>query len=93
MPKEEGMFFVFPQNVQATFWMKNTLFPLDIIWIDEHKKVVYIEKNVPPCLQEKCPTYGPVQPVLYVLEVNAGFADANNVHVGNQAIFSLVAKK
>jgi hypothetical protein len=93
MPKDEGMLFIFPQNVQAMFWMKNTLFPLDIIWINEDKKIVHIEKNVPPCLQEICPTYGPTEPVLYVLEVNAGFANANNISVGNQAVFSSVVKK
>ncbi len=93
LAKDTGMLFIFPQNVQAMFWMKNTLIPLDIIWMDEKKTIVHIEKNVPPCLQEICPTYGPNDPVLYVLEVNAGFADANDISVGIQASFSLVEKK
>ena len=93
LPKDQGMLFVFPQDVQANFWMKNTLIPLDIIWITENKKVVHIEKNVPPCLQEQCPTYGPTDFVRYVLEANAGFADANDIVVGNQAAFSMVEKK
>lgn len=93
MPKDQGMLFVFPENVQAMFWMKNTLFPIDIIWLDQSKKIVHIEKNVPPCLQETCPTYGPSDPVLYVLEVNAGFTNANDIAVGDQATFAFVEKK
>lgn len=93
LPKDQGMLFVFPENVQAMFWMKNTLFPIDIIWFDQAKRIVHIEKNVPPCLQEKCPTYGPSDPVLYVLEVNAGFTNANDIAIGDQATFVFVEKK
>lgn len=93
LAKDSGMLFIFPQNVEAMFWMKNTLIPLDIIWLDENKKIVHIEKNVPPCLQEQCPVYGPSEQVVYVLEVNAGFADANDIAVGDYATFSFVEKK
>jgi len=93
MPRDEGMLFVFPQDVQAGFWMKNTLLPLDMIWLNEGKKVVYIEKNAPPCLQENCPVYGPQETIRYVVEANAGFADANNIQVGQDATVFLVNKK
>lgn len=93
MPRDEGMLFVFPQNVEAGFWMKNTLLPLDMIWFNEFKRIVYIEKNAPPCLQETCPVYGPKEPIRYVLEANAGFADATDLTIGQEARFSLVEKK
>ncbi len=93
MPRDEGMLFVFPQNVEAGFWMKNTLLPLDMIWINESQHVIHIEKNAPPCLQEKCPTYGPKDPIRYVLETNAGFADATNLQIGQEVKFFLVDKK
>jgi len=56
-------------------------FPLDVIWIDDNSKVVFIEKNVPPCKTAletvTCPSYkGGSKDAKYVLEVTAGFVDA-----------------
>lgn len=93
LAKDMGMLFIFPQNVEAAFWMKNTLIPLDMFWLDQDKKVIYIEKNAAPCLQEHCPTYGPREVARYVLEANAGFADAYNINIGDTATFSLVEIK
>ncbi|MFA6378763.1 MAG: DUF192 domain-containing protein [Candidatus Omnitrophota bacterium] len=93
MPRDEGMLFIFPQDVEAGFWMKNTLLPLDMIWLSEAKSVVYIQKNAPPCLQEECPVYGPKESVRYVLEANAGFADANDIQIGQEAKVFLVEKE
>ncbi|MBI5252912.1 MAG: DUF192 domain-containing protein, partial [Euryarchaeota archaeon] len=52
-------------------WMKNMLFPLDIIWLDSDLKVVHIEHDIPPCKEESCPIYLPSSPARYILEVNA----------------------
>ncbi len=93
LPWNTGMLFVFDRPVQADFWMKNTLIPLDMIWLDEQRTVIHIQKNAAPCFQEKCPTYGPNQQALYVLEVNAGYADARNIQVGDTAIFSHMERK
>lgn len=49
LDENKGMLFIFPTVEKHGFWMKNTLIPLDIIWIDESNKVVYIKKNVLPC--------------------------------------------
>ena len=49
----QGMLFIFPISEKHSFWMKNTLIPLDIIWIDENKKIVYIYENAQPC-RETC---------------------------------------
>ena len=88
-----GMLFVFEKPVEVKFWMKNTLIPLDMIWMDKDKKVLFIKKNAPPCLEEICPSYGPDQAAHYVLEVNAGFASAYNVEVGDKAEFRDLVQK
>ena len=77
------MLFVFPGPSKAKFWMKNTLIPLDMIWLNSIGEIIYIKKTAPPCFSETCPTYGTDDLAQYVLEVNAGFADAYNVNVGD----------
>jgi len=67
---EGGMVFVFEPEKIVKLWMKNTLIPLDMIWI-YRERVVYIEQNVQPCTEEPCTIYGPDMPSDYVLEINA----------------------
>ena len=81
LPLDEGMLFVFDDANPRSIWMLNMQFPLDIIWIDDNGKVVFIEKNVPPCKTAvetvTCPSYkGGSKDAKYVLEVTAGFVDA-----------------
>ena len=52
--------------------MKNTLIPLDIVWIDKNEEVVFIAENVLPCVTEICESYSPDKEALYVLELNSG---------------------
>ena len=49
LPINEGMLFIYGQKTVHTFWMKNMLIPLDIIWINENEEVIHIKKNVQPC--------------------------------------------
>lgn len=49
LPKNEGMLFVFEKSGIYPFWMKNTKIPLDIIWLNSDKQVVYIKENASPC--------------------------------------------
>jgi len=72
---ESGMLFIFDTESKRSFWMKNTLIPLDIIWIDENKKVVFIKHDAEPCKTEKCKTFGPNKNAKYVLEINGGLAN------------------
>src|SRR3989344_3984554 len=74
-----GMLFKFDKMGRYYFWMENTLIPLDMVWLDNNQKIVHIEKSVPPCKVEECPSYGPQADSMYVLEVNAGFMDANGL--------------
>ncbi|HOW35109.1 MAG TPA: DUF192 domain-containing protein [Candidatus Omnitrophota bacterium] len=87
LDKNSGMLFVFPGPDVVRFWMKDTKIPLDMIWMDEDKKVIFIETDVPPCPGDSCPTYGPLAPSRYVLEINAGCARRLGISVGGQAEF------
>lgn len=80
-----GMIFLFPTDGNYTFWMKNTMIPLDMIWIDSSKKIVQIIPNVPPCKIDDCPSYGSEQTVSrYVLELAAGEAARLGLKKGDQ---------
>jgi uncharacterized membrane protein (UPF0127 family) len=63
--------------------MKNTMIPLDMIWMDEVGKVLFISADTPPCRADPCPTYGPEGPVRNVLEIAGGKAKAEGVKVGS----------
>ena len=79
---DQGMLFVFDTEDTYAFWMKDMLFPLDIIWLSSDLHIVYIQKNATPA---SYPTaFTPTAPARYVLEVNAGFSEKNNVHIGDQ---------
>lgn len=87
LAENSGMLFVFSQkNVVPTFWMKDMKVGLDIIWI-KGDKIVSIDKNIPAPApntpDSQLSLYNPGQPVDYVLEVNSGFSDKNNVKVGD----------
>ena len=82
-----GMLFVFSEEAMRNFWMKDTLIPLDMIWLDGSKQVVDLKANVPPCVKDPCPVYVPSREAQYVLETNAHYAQMHGVRVGDQAIF------
>ncbi len=83
----DGMVFVFDSEDIRPFWMKNTLIPLDIIWLDADRRVVFIAHAVPPCKADPCPSYPPSRPAKYVVEVNAGFAKKHGVTEGDTLVF------
>ena len=83
LPEKTGMLFVFPETAPHHFWMKNTMIPLDMIWMDEAGRVVFVSVNTPPCEADPCPTYGPDTSVRLVLEIAGGRAAAEKVTVGS----------
>ncbi len=89
MPPDRGMLFVFPRSAVYPFWMKNTLLPLDMIWMDYSRRIVHIESDVPPCKEDPCPQYSPHDKALYVLELNAGEAAKLGLKSGQFAEFRL----
>src|ERR671919_274986 len=84
LPWNAGMLFAFYEEEPRRFWMKNTLIPLDMIFVDSSSKIIDIKENVPPCKQEECPTYPSREPAQYVLEVNAGFVQEKGIRIGDE---------
>jgi len=78
-----GMLFLFAEDGEYPFWMKNTHIPLDMIWIDSTKHIVHIAHDVPPCKVENCPNYPPNAIARYVLEVAAGVANQHHLKNGD----------
>ena len=90
LPENRGMLFIFDQPRQPSFWMKNTLIPLDLVFLDATGAVADVIAEVPPCAAEPCPNYPSSSPVLAVLEVNAGSAAAHGIEVGTTLQFERV---
>ncbi|OGI95749.1 hypothetical protein A2917_00320 [Candidatus Nomurabacteria bacterium RIFCSPLOWO2_01_FULL_42_17] len=86
LKEDEGMLFVFPQPGNYPFWMKDMNFPIDIIWISEEGKIVYLKKDARP--QSYPGIFGPDEQVKYVLEVVSGFSDKFNLKVGDRVQFT-----
>lgn len=93
LESDQGMLFIFPEkDTNPTFWMKDMLIPIDIVWINDNK-VIKIDKNISPP-KENTPDNQLVQyrsnlPIDFVLEVNAGFCDENNIEAGNDIEFHI----
>jgi uncharacterized protein len=87
LSEDDGMLFIFEEAGNYPFWMKNTLIPLDMIWINSDSRVVEIETAV-PCTKDPCGIYGGKELAKYVVEVNEGFAEENNINVGDVVKFS-----
>ena len=83
MDKDRGMWFVFEESKVYPFWMKNTLIPLDMIWVGEDLKVVAIIENAVPCEADPCKHYNPGTEAIYVLEINGGLAYEYELRVGD----------
>ncbi|MBU1164392.1 DUF192 domain-containing protein [Patescibacteria group bacterium] len=81
--QNKGMLFVYPDEAIRSFWMKNTKIPLDIIFIDNNKRVVSISKDTQPCIEDPCPSYKSADKAQYVLEINGGMSDQIGLKVGS----------
>lgn len=88
LEKNEGMLFVFEKDDTWGIWMKDMLIPIDIIWLDNQKKVVYMVKNADPSSYPHT-TYRPVRQARYVAELQAGTIERRNIQIGDQAAFDL----
>ncbi|MDQ4102080.1 MAG: DUF192 domain-containing protein, partial [Thermoproteota archaeon] len=86
LPWNAGMLFAFNNEEPRAFWMKNTLIPLDMIFVSDNSEIVDIIEKVPPCEQDPCPIFPSGEPAQYVLEVNAGFVEQNGVQIGDRLV-------
>ena len=87
LANDRGMIFLFSQNGNYPFWMKNTLIPLDMIWIDDQKRIVHVASNVQPCKADPCPSVPPNAEARYVLELAAGVAARHGLANGQNLRF------
>lgn len=79
---DSGMLFIFNEPKELKFWMKNTLMPLDIIFISENFTIVNIVEDAKPCTTN-CEIYSSAAPAKYAIETNAGFARTNGIKAGD----------
>ncbi len=87
--ENSGMLFLFPTTSKSyRFWMPDMHFPIDLFWINSDKVIVGIEKNISPNFDPANPHYyNPTVPIQFVLETNAGFAQKNNIKIGDTVVF------
>ncbi len=82
LSENKGMLFLFDSVSIKTFWMKNTLIPLDIIWFDSNFVILGVSENTHPCELNQCKKYNSPKNTKFVLETNAGFFEAHNLNIG-----------
>ncbi len=88
LPEFAGMLFVMDEPSAVGIWMKDMKFPIDILWIRGGTVIDMKERVQPPksgASPGDIPVYYPVAPADFVLEVNAGFARAHDIHIGDRA--------
>lgn len=83
----QGMLFIFPNEISRSFYMKNTRFALDIIYISGDSTIVSFQKNAKPFDETSLPSDAPAK---YVLEVNAGIADKWKLQIGDKIDFQIL---
>ncbi len=84
LDENSGMLFVFDTDETHSFWMKDTLISLDMIFINAAKNIVFIEENATPLSETPIV---PTEACRYVLEVNGGFVASHGVSVGDTVTF------
>lgn len=82
LPIGTGLLFIFEKSAIQSFWMKDMLFPLDIIWVDENWTVIGIERSVKP---DSYPAIFYSNGLAkYVLELNSGEASSLGIDIGSR---------
>jgi uncharacterized membrane protein (UPF0127 family) len=85
LDQDQAMIFLFEQAGSHGFWMKDMHFPIDIIWLDDKKSIVHIEKSVSP---DSYPTvFSSPTPARYVIEVAAGTSELLSWDIGTTLQF------
>ena len=88
LPEGTGMLFVFPRSQPLSFWMRNTLIPLDILYIEEGGRIIRIHRETTPFSEEGLPSGGPAR---FVLEVPGGWTAKVGVREGDRVELGTLA--
>ena len=84
MKENQGMLFIFPSETRQSFYMKNTVISLDMLFINSKLEIVTIHKSTKPY---DVNSYASSSPAQYVLETIAGYTDKHDIQVGDKVIF------
>ncbi|MBU1099183.1 MAG: DUF192 domain-containing protein [Bacteroidetes bacterium] len=84
MDENQGMFFIFPYENFQSFWMRNTILPLDIMFVNSKLEIVTIHKNAKPFDENSYPSTSIAQ---YVVEVNGGYSDKVGIKEGDKIVW------
>jgi uncharacterized membrane protein (UPF0127 family) len=90
LPDDRGMLFLFEIERRRNFWMKNTIIPLDLVFLDSSGRIVDIIADAQPCAAEPCPQYISDHPARAVLEIAAGNAARHGLAAGDLLVFERV---
>ncbi len=90
LAKTDAMLFVFDHDSKWGIWMKDMQFPIDIIWLDQDKKVVHVKQNADPNNYPE--SYVPTKKARYVAEFSAGTIKDKQIYVGSTAKFDIEGK-
>lgn len=90
LSQNAGMLFVFDSPAEQQFWMRHTYLPLDIVFIDEKKRVLNIARSTQPLSDSRYTSEGPAQ---FVLEVNAGFCQKYRIEPGDRVAWQPISLK
>lgn len=85
MDDTKGMLFIFQREEPQSFWMKNTIIPLDIIYVNSKREIVKIYKNTTPFSETSLPSG---KPATYVVEVAGGYTDRYGIKEGDLIRYS-----
>ncbi len=85
MKNNQAMLFIIPDVAMHSFYMKNTEFPLDIIYIKEDMTIASMQENAQPFNESGLSSMAPIK---YVLEINGGLAETLGISIGDSISFS-----
>jgi uncharacterized membrane protein (UPF0127 family) len=85
LPEDGGMAFVWTAPTDTGFWMKDTLVPLSVAFVDRDGRVVTI-RDMTPCASDPCPVYSADAPFVLAVEANRGWFAEHGVAVGDRAV-------
>jgi len=81
---DQAMVFLFKKMEFLGFWMKNVNFAIDMVWLSPENRIVAIEHDAPPCREEPCRIYQPMQKAIIVVELYRGTAKKEGLKLGDE---------
>jgi uncharacterized membrane protein (UPF0127 family) len=90
LPPNTGMLYIFDASDRHRVRTKAFKIPVDIVWVDDGRRVVHMVERADPCAEDPCPLYGPPpEKARYVIETNAGFIKEEGLSSGAELKFTL----